>query len=349
MMPHNTIRLTSLLAILLTITAALPVNEQPKHRHLDTAHHTKKLYATSESSHDPEDADTRDISYARQSGNNRYKTSHERREMSARDLKRAARQSRKKDETSQEQQASAPGWLSSLTKLFGIGVNEEENGNVDNTIETEHDRIEPPSPQGSENNRLDTSSLKESFDVHHPADYGIDEEGHVLAPEAESAVDQGMKSSTFEEEELLTKTDLRDLVRLFRRMFTTIERELNQTDTAPAQEPSSAINGLNLALAQAQTMNRRKDLEKRQLSLQGSEEDTEPDEVHSEHDHRLEVPLGSPAYGSRKRILRGLNGVAEKERAELAVRRRAVIRRRSEGDDREHYTQAMSAGLLPYL
>eukprot|EP00178_Gracilaria_changii_P012529 TRINITY_DN354_c0_g1_i1.p3 TRINITY_DN354_c0_g1~~TRINITY_DN354_c0_g1_i1.p3 ORF type:complete len:345 (+),score=56.34 TRINITY_DN354_c0_g1_i1:671-1705(+) len=344
MKPNKTTCATCVLTIVLSVTIALPISEIPER-------HSKKLYPTSDTPHLLEDPDTREVLHTRSNGFKQYKTAHEHHDMGADDLKRAARQSRREQDTSREQQPSAPRWLTSFTKFFGIGISNEDNENGTGDEATDEKSIERST------HHEEPVPFKQNVDVDplHPADYGIEEEvGDVQTSlmEPDSEAERDSNELVLDDDELLSKTDLQDLVRLFRRMFTTLEKELNQTK-ALVQPPqlSSANSDLNAALAQAHALNRRKELERERKKglLHGSEEEVEREDEDGDHDHRLEVPMGSPAYESRKRITRGLNGVVDKDRV---IRRRAVRRSRqrsNKGSAREHFSQAMSAGLLPYL
>ncbi|KAI0564789.1 hypothetical protein FGB62_23g230 [Gracilaria domingensis] len=328
----------------------------PDLRHLHSTHYhsnnnENNLYDTPDISHVSDQSDTRDVS---PSASKRYKSAHQRRDMAADDLKRAARQSRKERQTSREPPSNTNSWLNSFSKLFGIAVNDQ---NADNDTAAHYITAHETNIQQQQHATQRVSS-KQRFDLdpHHPADYGSDEEIHTsLLAEPDAPPEPESNAAPLDDDDLISRTDLQDLVRLFRRMFTTLEAELNQTKArAQSPPPSSAGHDLSSALAQAHELNRRKELErKRVLAISGGGGDDEPEaeEDNADREQTPEFPVGSPAYESRKRIMRGLSGVAENERgAERPASRRVTARyRRVRGDDRGRWSQAMGAGLLPYL
>ncbi|PXF42300.1 hypothetical protein BWQ96_08019 [Gracilariopsis chorda] len=258
----------------------------------------------------------------------RVRTVSERHDMHADDLHRAARRSRNRH-NSHEQQNNNPGWFNSFAKMLGIGITDvaEEK----QPIADERGDFRPPSHDEYTQFRH-ASRAVERHD--HPADLGIDDDSATASgSEVATSRDTLIKSAAERlSSEDLSGADLKDLVHLFRRMFTALDNQLNATQSA--QVGRRGLPDVSVAIAEAEAANRRREAERRKAFDQDMESDANDDDVDNE-----EMPPGSPAYESRKRLMRALSAV--KDGGDTKTRRI--------DKDRDHLIDAMSAGFLPYV
>lgn len=249
----------------------------------------------------------------------------DRNRINADSLRHPARRSRNR-RNSHEQQNNNPGWFNSFTKMLGIGITDY----VDEKQPIADERRERTRP--SQDEYTDFQHSARALERHdHPADFGIDDDsttasGSEAAPSRDALLKSAAERLSSED---LSEADLKDLVHLFRRMFTALDNRLNATQTGTA-----ALPDVSVAIAEAEAANRRREAERKKTFDHDVEADSNDDAVDNE-----EMPPGSPAYESRKRLMRALS----------AVKDGGDTRTRRIDEDRDHLIDAMSAGIMPYV